>query len=200
MPGPPWSGDPDSPELNANLAALYPDVVNHALGGGLPTMDVVQEWHRRMHEGITTPSPAYVGRFRGDSHTDLLDFENQVGGIPGTRSYLVWGEVDRLITWLASEVESLDGESIPKLERDRRALRIAAEMHGEWVRIHPFVNGNGRTARLWLLWVCARFRIPPLLRIRPRPAPPYGTASFLSMTGDHSQMLVLLEQEYAALP
>ena len=26
---------------------------------------------------------------------------------------------------------------------------LAAWVHSEWVRIHPFANGNGRTARIW---------------------------------------------------
>lgn len=152
-----------------------------------------------MHEGIVPPSPAYVGRFRGDTHTDLLDYENNVGGIPGTRSYLVFGEVERLIRWLRDQVEEIDALVVTQLEKDMRVLEVAAEMHGEWVKIHPFVNGNGRTARLWVLWMCARFGIPALLKVRPRPAKPYGTASYSSMTGDHGPMTTLLKQKYADL-
>jgi hypothetical protein len=33
----------------------------------------------------------------------------------------------------------------------RSTLLLAAILHGEWVRIHPFANGNGRTARLWAI-------------------------------------------------
>lgn len=152
-----------------------------------------------MHEGIVPPSPAYVGRFRGDTHTDLLDYENNVGGIPGIRSYLVFGEVERLIRWLRDQVEEIDALEVTQLEKDMRVLEVAAEMHGEWVKIHPFVNGNGRTARLWVLWLCARFGIPALLKVRPRPAKPYGTASYSSMTGDHGPMRTHLKQKYADL-
>jgi len=201
VPGPRWSGDPDTPELTDNLARLYPQVLAHAASGDAPDMELVCAWHEKMHEGIASPSPAYIGRFRGSNHTDLLDFENQIGGVPGTRSYLVWGEVQKLIGWLAGELERIEQETAPSsVERDMAALELAATVHGEWVRIHPFVNANGRTARLWVLWICARFDIPPLLRIRPRPDKPYGTVSFSSMAGDHSQMVTLLKQEYAALP
>lgn len=200
MPGPPWSGDPDTAELTANLRALYPQVISHAQSGALPSMDTPLEWHERIHDGVPTPSRAYVGRFRGDNHTDLLDYEVQIGGIAGVRSYLVWGAVDAVIRHLVAELARLDEVGLTQLDRDLKALELAAYVHGEWVRIHPFVNGNGRTARLWVLWICARFGIPPLLRVRPRPDKPYGTACFASMTGDHSQIATLLKQLYAALP
>lgn len=200
MPGPPWSDDPDTPELSANLAALYPDVVAHALSGVAPDLELPKVWHERMHVGISAPSDAYIGRYRGDTHSDLLDYENNVGGIPGVRSYLVWGEVDRIIRHLVAEVTRIEKAEMADLDRDMAVLELAATTHGEWVRVHPFVNGNGRTARLWVLWICARFSIPPLLRVRPRPAKPYGPASFASMTADHSLMLTFLKQQYNALP
>jgi Fic/DOC family protein len=43
----------------------------------------------------------------------------------------------------------------------RAVLLLAANLHGEWVRIHPFANGNGRIARLWVIWVAARYGLPP---------------------------------------
>jgi hypothetical protein len=42
----------------------------------------------------------------------------------------------------------------------RSTLLLAANLHGEWVRIHPFANGNGRIARLWVMWVAARYSLP----------------------------------------
>ena len=48
-------------------------------------------------------------------------------------------------------------------------LEVAALAHGEWVRIHPFANGNGRTARLWVNWVAVRYGLPFFLALKPPP-------------------------------
>jgi hypothetical protein len=64
----------------------------------------------------------------------------------------------------------------------RSTLLLAANLHGEWVRIHPFANGNGRIARLWVMGVAARYSLPPFIRLEPRPAgPPYEGAAMASM-------------------
>lgn len=34
---------------------------------------------------------------------------------------------------------------------------LAAVVHGEWVRIHPYANGNGRIAGTWANWVATRY-------------------------------------------
>jgi hypothetical protein len=52
------------------------------------------------------------------------------------------------------------------------------------VRIHPFANGNGRTARLWANYVLMRYGLPPIVRLRPRPDGGYGVAGAAAMDGD----------------
>ncbi|MCP4132705.1 MAG: Fic family protein [bacterium] len=39
-------------------------------------------------------------------------------------------------------------ESIPALRENNHPVEFASLLHGEFVTIHPFVDGNGRTARL----------------------------------------------------
>ena len=74
-------------------------------------------------------------------------------------------------------------------------VELAAWAHGEWVRIHPFANGNGRTARLLANYVLVRFGFGPALTIRPRPDQPYGEAARSSMKeGDHRLMEVVIWQ------
>jgi len=71
-------------------------------------------------------------------------------------------------------------------------LTLCAYAHGEWVRIHPFANGNGRTARLWANWCALRYGVPPFVSLKPRPEGNlYATASALSMRGDHQAMVVV---------
>ncbi len=46
------------------------------------------------------------------------------------------GEMENLIKWYDENIEKI------------HAIELAANVHKEFVRIHPFVDGNGRTARL----------------------------------------------------
>jgi Fic family protein len=52
------------------------------------------------------------------------------------------------------------------------------------VRIHPFANGNGRTARLWANFIAMRYGLPPFVTLRPRPGDDYGAAAAAAMDGD----------------
>jgi hypothetical protein len=52
------------------------------------------------------------------------------------------------------------------------------------VRIHPFANGNGRTARLWANFLATRYGLPPFVRLRPRPDDGYADAGINAMKGD----------------
>jgi Fic family protein len=40
-------------------------------------------------------------------------------------------------------------------------IDLCAWAHAEWVRIHPFGNGNGRTARVWANAPLMRYGLPP---------------------------------------
>lgn len=42
-------------------------------------------------------------------------------------------------------------------------LELAAYVHNRLVNIHPFTDGNGRTARLVLNWILHKNRIPPVI-------------------------------------
>lgn len=76
----------------------------------------------------------------------------------------------------------------------RSVLTLCALTHGEWVRIHPFANGNGRTARLWANWCALRYGIRAFVRLKPRPdGPMYASAAALSMAGDHGPMVLVFK-------
>lgn len=52
--------------------------------------------------------------------------------------FLVPQQMDDLIDWYQDEAQNL------------HPVERAAILHGQFVRIHPFIDGNGRTARLLL--------------------------------------------------
>jgi Fic/DOC family protein len=63
-------------------------------------------------------------------------------------------------------------------------IDLSAWVHAEWVRIHPFANSNGGTARLWANSIGMRYGLPPFIRLRPRPNTGYGEAGAKAMQGD----------------
>jgi hypothetical protein len=89
---------------------------------------------------------------------------------------------------LQAEVAKLDHEirigGEPNATQLAEIIRMGAWAHAEWVRIHPFANGNGRTARLWVNSIALRYGLPPFLQLRPRPGGvDYVHASAQAMLG-----------------
>ena len=48
-------------------------------------------------------------------------------------------------------------------EIDKNPILIAAEFHYKFIRIHPFDDGNGRTARILMNFVLMKFNYPPVI-------------------------------------
>lgn len=63
-------------------------------------------------------------------------------------------------------------------------IDLAAWAHAEWIRIHPFANGNERTARVWANLLLMRYELPPAVALRPRPGGGYGAAGAAAMRGE----------------
>jgi Fic family protein len=64
------------------------------------------------------------------------------------------------------EVLELLEELFNKFRAERKALHpveLASFLHNGLVKIHPFTDGNGRTARLLMNWVLLRNRFPPVV-------------------------------------
>ena len=114
---------------------------------------------------------AAVGRFRGEP--GLEGEPVYIGSHEGTKAELVEGEVGAFIRRLQAVSERLDKlfPSGEELDRDglEAVIELAAWTHSEWVRIHPFRNGNGRSARLLANAILMRYGLPPVLKLRPRP-------------------------------
>jgi fido (protein-threonine AMPylation protein) len=154
------------------------------------------EWHREAHQGLHIPVPYYAGEIRDADprFPCLIGYEVRVGAAPGVPSADVPAELDFFEQAMQRATASLDS-AFPRdyvltdVDELREVLTLCAIAHGEWVRIHPFANGNGRTARLWANWCALRYGLPPFVRLRPRPAHPgYGQAAAASMRGNHEPM------------
>ena len=214
MPGPAWSEDApqDTGLIASNCGALLTELLAEASQRALPTAETVKAWHAQLYAGCSVPAPAYVGNFRGDAvDPSLVGYEVGVGplradGYPegvGVWSDQVQTQSALFFAALHQALEELDTRFAPGVrltsETDLREVAgLAAVVHGEWVRIHPFVNGNGRTARVWTAFVAYRYGLPAFVQLRPRPAGVlYTRAAMNSMgrppdfVGDHNETIAV---------
>jgi hypothetical protein len=178
--------DDDSPRLHANLNAVLDKLAADAPRRRRFSTEDAREWQRRTMAGLQVPDAAHVGAFRGEA--GLEDVEVVISGAYGVRAADVATELAAFERTLASIIEQLDARYPDADDLDTDGLEavidLAAWAHAEWVRIHPFANGNGRTARLWANAIFMRYGIEPVIRLRPRPAHGYGAAGAAAMRGD----------------
>lgn len=207
--GPVWNDDDpaDLPIIEANAAALVHAMHADAAARAIPTADTVLEWHRELYAGCTVPVAEYVAHFRGDPDVpELVDYEVGVGpelpdGWPervGVWSPELAGDLSAFFAGLAAALGRLDvalphGTRPTTVDEVATVVRLVAAVHGEWVRLHPFANGNGRTARLLAAFIALRYSLPVFVTVKPRPDDvAYARASKASMgrppdfVGDHS--------------
>ena len=177
--------DDDSEQLRVNLHRVLSGVRQDSRQRVPLTVEAARTWQSDIMHRLTSPEPRYVGRFR--ESPDLRDARFSIGEYRGVPSDRVANELKTFEAKLQRAVEALDGLIKPAqdMSSDELAavINLCAWVHSEWVRIHPFANGNGRTARLWADAIAMRYDLPPFVRLRPRPDDGYGAASAAAMVG-----------------
>ncbi|HSS51438.1 MAG TPA: Fic family protein [Thermoanaerobaculia bacterium] len=190
--------DDDTPRLRSNLAKVFDRARDEALSREPLTIEVARGWQLDIMQGLIPPDSKLVGRFRGEA--GLENYNVRVGDLPGVRASEVLGELaefDRKLRLAIAELDQLIKPGQDLTSDDLAAvLTLGAWAHSEWVRIHPFANGNGRTARLWANSIAMRYGLPPFLRLRPRPGSGYDRAAAAAMRGDWRPTVSLLRQMY----
>ena len=169
-----------------------------------PTVASAKAWHRALYSGIPRPVDYFAGEVRDSdpNHPELIAYEVEVGGAPGVASALVPDALERFEAAAQAASARLDAVIAPSAGEGvelssvqlHGVLTLCALLHGEWVRIHPFANGNGRTARLWANWAALRYDLPPFVTIKPRPGHPYAAAGMASMRGEHRVAVAVFHQ------
>ena len=192
---PDW--DEDSPELRNNLSAILDEIVEHAGQREIPTVEFARRWQRRFMQGLNG-EPRYVGAFRGEPGLERTGV--RIGKYLGTPAASVSIELNRFQARLQAAVAQLDrtireGKKLNTDECDA-VIDICAWAHAEWVRIHPFANGNGRTARLWANFLAVRYGLPPFIRLRPRPDDGYEEAGAQAMQGNWKPAATVLRRMF----
>lgn len=221
MPGPPWNDDDpvNGTTIAANVGVLTGAFKKQAPLRAIPTIGDVLAWHRALYAGCSVNCDDYLGNLRGDqSVPELVGYDVGVGpiqpdGYPskvGVWSQDVFAEVEALLRGIEAALVQLDaivpvGSSPSDPAQFQAVVALCAVVHGEWVRIHPFANGNGRTARLWAAFIALRYGLPVFVTVKPRPNDvAYGLAGAASMgrppdfLGNHQMAINLLVNMLAA--
>ncbi|MGH2873041.1 MAG: Fic family protein [Solirubrobacteraceae bacterium] len=200
----PWEGQSaDAPKIAANAAKVLSRIASAADQREFPTVALAQQWHRDLYDGIARPFDYYAGEFRDsdENFPDLIGYEVQVGGVLGVPAAQVPQALHRFELGAQTAAAQLDAVIAVGADPSgmmpaelHGVLTYCAVLHGNWVRIHPFANGNGRTARLWANWAALRYGLPPFVTVKPRPRHPYGAAAAASMVGSDQMMLAVMGQ------
>jgi Fic family protein len=188
--------DADTPKLHDNLTRLLRRIRQDARRRDSPTVEDARHWHAEAMQNLQVPDQKFVGAFRGEA--GLENIQVRIAGRYGVAAPEVAVELAHFDQILQRVIGRLD-EWIPRdteLDADQLSaiVEVCAWAHAEWVRIHPFANGNGRTARLWVNSIASRYGLPPFLRLRPRPAGNYGIASERAMLGDRAPTVALFHE------
>ncbi len=197
----PWNEDPprSARTIERNLESIVRRLVDSADRRDPPSVEMARRWHREIFEGVALPVQYYAGEVRDSDprFPELIGYEVEVGLNPGVAADDVPRELEDFEQRMRTAVQRLDpqvekGRKIPREDVLGSILFLCAFSHGEWARIHPFANGNGRIARLWATWCAVRYGLPLFVRLFPRPEGHfYGGAAAASMRGDHTPTVIL---------
>ena len=191
--------DVNSPQLAANLTRLLQNLCKEAPKRQLPTIETARQWHREMMDGLIADDSRLIGSYRGEAGLERVNV--RVGSLYGIEARNVKSALFSFESELQQHLSKLDkrinSSGISDAEDLKQVVEICAWAHGEWVRIHPFANGNGRTGRIWANLIALRYGLPPFVRLRPRPEDNYGSASAEAMQGDWSKLIPVFEKMLA---
>ncbi len=190
------SWDEDSPRLRRNLSRVLDEIVLAAQRREYPTIASAKRWQSLLMKNLAVPDARFVGAFRGEPGLEKIQV--RVGVHYGVDAAEVAEELGDFETKLQALIRELDAMLPAGQEPDADQLAavvdLCAWVHAEWIRIHPFANGNGRTARLWANCIAMRYGLPPFIRLRPRPNYGYGDAGAKAMQGDWKPTAVVFRR------
>jgi Fic family protein len=186
---PDWDGS--TPLLAENFVRVLGLAGAHAVARKSVSVALMRDWHGEIVAGLEMRDSGWAACFRGEGAAEHIGVG--IGSHEGVAPDKVGTELKAFETRMLRAVATLDaaiGEGGADSEAQISAvIDLCAWAHGEWVRIHPFVNGSGRTARLWVNYLAMRYGLPRFARMRPRPEGSYATAAKASMTKDWKAMI-----------
>lgn len=123
------------------------------------TLDTILRIHKTlMFEAL----PEAAGRFRhvGEDVQKLKCVEPPPGRLVQDRIYAMWRELDTRLAKLGRKPD-VGASKTKRREWHKEVADVAAWAQHQIGSIHPFVEGNGRVARLLTNVILSRYGLPP---------------------------------------
>ncbi len=176
---PEWRDELIAPE---RLDAAYHSLAA-AANVGIRSTDL-EKWHGKLFAG-RVPVSYYAGHIRrgNDFKRPCLALDVVVGGVLGSR----FEDVPAHMQELNRALSELDQLKLTWTGSTADLFAFANRLSfcvGQFIRIHPFINGNGRVSRMLWDWGLLRYAIAPQVALSPRPPQPYSSIMEACMLGD----------------
>lgn len=123
--------------------------------------------HKEIFENLTPPTcPYFAGHYRGERFKCLRHLEVMVASDPrvGVKPALVAPQLANLLSnILSSGLKALEDafkipdETLSLAQKTNYVVKFSCRLLNEFLRIHPYANGNGHIGRLIVWLVLVRF-------------------------------------------
>lgn len=147
-----------------------------------------ESWHKTVFQPVTPRGHAYyAGKFRQVGAEPCLGQDVGVGASRGSPCQNVLADMADLCIWIQDRLGN-HRESPQNPDYLAEVAYTISCSIGSFIRIHPFINGNGRTSRL--LWgaILGALGFPPQYTSVERPDPPYPEIMRKVMEGDGGEL------------
>ncbi len=162
---------------------VYNQAIRPAMTSGVDTLTLAEL--RQIHRMAMTPVWDVAPHPQATAREQPGAFrEHDVQPFPGGMTPPSWPLVQAAVDTWVQDANALE----PRSERFPEEL---AELHAGFERIHPFLDGNGRTGRLVLNLILVRLGYPPAI-IYKRQRSQYLAALRRADAGDHGALGELL--------
>jgi fido (protein-threonine AMPylation protein) len=167
---------------------------------GTPSAANLKKWHKKIFAKMV-PLYYYAGNFRQPDHKKkCLEKDVDVAGQRGTPFRFVPLHVENYEKKMHEQFQQLEKEW-PRLSGAERVQRLAFAIAfgvGQFIRIHPFLNGNGRISRIVWNSLMQKYELKKRIRIFPRPdGSEYSECMAASMRGDFSLLIYYIIENFA---
>jgi len=146
--------------LQKEIKSILIELRNGNLDSLASSSDTRPIHFRLFHQLSPNECPYYAGHYRGENYRCLkycpvgIPSDHRVGFPP----HLVQGYINELTNIIKESVAALDegmklsNAQIPLRDKILYVVSAVCRIFELFLRIHPYVNGNGHTAR-FLMWV-----------------------------------------------
>lgn len=119
------------------------------------TQNFIKQLHKElMYEPYNKERRKQIGNWKKEDN-EIINYRNEkISFTPATD---VADEMSKLINWLDKYLKG--GQKVEALH----PVIIAAEFHLQYISIHPFYDGNGRTARILTNIILDKYGFPPII-------------------------------------